>query len=107
MSPEAHRDKPAKANGKTPAVSVVTVSLEEPRQLLDEGRYTATCTAATVAWSRRWKKWIARLVMDPSDYTGRPYTGSLCKFLQLTEFELFNKPAKVGDRDSPLPHVAA
>ncbi len=61
----------------------VMISVEEPRPLLDEGHYTARCADATVAWSRRWKKWIVRLVMEPFDYTGRPYSGSLCKFLAL------------------------
>jgi hypothetical protein len=70
-------------NGKLPPTPAITISLEAPRPLLDEGEYSATCTDATVAWSRRWKKWIARLVMEPSNYTGRPYSGSLCKFFQL------------------------
>jgi len=61
----------------------VTVSLEAPRPFLNEGPYMATCTEATCAWSRRWSKWICRLVMEPINYTGRPYTGRLCKFLQL------------------------
>jgi hypothetical protein len=51
--------------------------------LLDEGEYLARCTDATIAWSRRWKKWISRLVMEPLDYGGRSFTGSLCKFVSL------------------------
>lgn len=61
----------------------VTISLEAGRPLLDEGSYRARCTEATIAWSKRWKKWIALLHMDPLDYVGRPYTGELCKFLFL------------------------
>jgi hypothetical protein len=61
----------------------IMISVEEPRPLLDEGNHLAKCTDATCAWSRRWKKWIVRLVMEPLDYHGRPYTGSLCKFLAL------------------------
>src|SRR5208337_2505908 len=59
------------------------ISVEEPRPLLNEGAYLARCTDATCAWSRRWKKWIVRLVMELLDYDGRPYSGSLCKFLSL------------------------
>jgi hypothetical protein len=75
----------AKKRGPTrvPSERSIMVSLEEPRPLLDEGTYLAFCTDATVAWSRRWRKWIVRLVMEPIDYAGRPYTGSLCKFLSL------------------------
>jgi hypothetical protein len=61
----------------------ITISVEEPRPLLDEGEYVARCSDATIAWARRWKKWISRLVLEPVNYNGRPYTGSLCKFLQL------------------------
>jgi hypothetical protein len=71
-----------KPNGKAASMSV-TVSLEAGRPLLDEGSYRARCTEATIAWSKRWKKWIALLHMDPLDYVGRPYTGELCKFLFL------------------------
>src|SRR5580700_848186 len=80
--PSLCRRERLKANGKAAPMSV-TVSLEAPRPLLNEGPYLATCTEATCAWSRRWSKWICRLVMEPVNYTGRPYTGSLCKFLQL------------------------
>jgi hypothetical protein len=71
-----------KANGKAASVPV-TISLEAGRPLLDEGPYRARCTEATIAWSKRWKKWISLLHMDPLDYVGRPYTGELCKFLFL------------------------
>lgn len=81
----------AKPNGKTggdvaggkASSSKIWISLDEPRPLLDEGDYLAVCTDATVAWSRRWKKWIVRLVMQPNNYTGQPYCGHLCKFLSL------------------------
>jgi len=71
-----------KTNGKAASMSV-TVSLEAGRPLLDEGAYRARCTEATIAWSKRWKKWIAVLHMDPLNYVGRPYSGELCKFLSL------------------------
>jgi hypothetical protein len=61
----------------------VMISVEEPRPLLNEGKYRARCTAATIAWSRRWKKWIVKLHMEPLDYAGRPYSGQLCRFLSL------------------------
>src|ERR1700688_135823 len=57
------------------------ISLSEPRPLLEPGTYQAVCNEATIAWARQWKKWIARLVMEPRNYTGRSYTGKLCKFL--------------------------
>ena len=79
MSVSANRIA-GKSNGKA---SWVMIGLEEPRPLLDEGRYRARCTAATVAWSKRWKKWIAVLRMDPLNYAGRPFTGDLAKFLSL------------------------
>jgi hypothetical protein len=59
------------------------ITLSEPFPLLDPGRYVAGCTEATFAWARQWKKWIARLVLDPQNYHGRPYTGRLCKFMGL------------------------
>ena len=46
----------------------VMISVEEPRPLLNEGKYRARCTAATIAWSRRWKKWIVKLHMEPLDW---------------------------------------
>jgi hypothetical protein len=51
--------------------------------LLDPGCYVAICSEATFAWARQWKKWIARLVLEPKNYTGSPYTGRLCRFLGL------------------------
>ena len=59
------------------------ITLSEPFPLLDPGHYVARCTDATYAWARQWKKWIARLVLEPHNYRGRPYTGRLCKFLGL------------------------
>ncbi len=59
------------------------ISLSEPFPLLDAGQYVAVCTEATYAWARQWKKWIARLVLGPKNYQGRPYTGRLCAFLGL------------------------
>ena len=69
--------------GQRPTLTRVSISLAEPRPLLDEGDYVALCTKATVAWSRRWSKWVAKLVMHPTNYEGRPYTGNLCKFFNL------------------------
>jgi hypothetical protein len=60
-----------------------TITLAEPFPLLEEGSYLALCEEATFAWARQWKKWMARLVMQPHNYTGRPYSGRLCKFLSL------------------------
>jgi len=59
------------------------ILLSAPYPLLDEGCYLASCIEATFAWARQWKKWIARLVLEHVNYTGRPYTGKLCKFLSL------------------------
>jgi hypothetical protein len=50
---------------------------------LDPGTYVARCTEASYEWARQWRKWIARLVLEPLNYQGRPYTGRLCKFLGL------------------------
>src|SRR6266849_150892 len=63
--------------------SQILISTERPRPLLDQGEYSAKCTDATIAWAKRYKKWIVRLVMEPTDYNGRVYNGDLCKFLQL------------------------
>src|SRR5690348_4871735 len=59
------------------------IGLSEPYPLLDPGNYVARCSAADFAWARQWKKWIAKLELEPQDYTGRPYIGKLCKFLGL------------------------
>lgn len=59
------------------------ITLSVPFPLLDPGPYVACCTEATFAWARQWKKWIARLVLEPLNYEGRPYSGRLCKFLGL------------------------
>jgi hypothetical protein len=59
------------------------ISVSEPFPLLDPGQYIATCNEATFAWARQWKKWIARLVLEPKNYQGRSYTGRLCAFLGL------------------------
>lgn len=60
-----------------------SIILSEPFPLLDPGQYVARCTEATYAWSRQWKKWISRLVLEPLNYQGRPYSGRLCKFFGL------------------------
>jgi hypothetical protein len=59
------------------------ITLAEPFPLLDPGLYVALCPEASHAWARQWKKWIARLALEPQNYQGRPYTGRLCKFLGL------------------------
>lgn len=59
------------------------VTLSDARPLLDPGSYQALCIEATIEWARQWKKWIARLVVKPLNYGGRPYTGKLCKFLNV------------------------
>jgi hypothetical protein len=60
-----------------------TITLSEPFPLLDPGLYVARCTEASYAWARQWKKWIARLVLEPQNYQGRPYSGRLCKLFGL------------------------
>jgi hypothetical protein len=60
-----------------------SITLSEPFPLLDPGWYVARCPEAAFAWARQWKKWIARIVLEPQNYTGRPYTGRLCCFLGL------------------------
>jgi hypothetical protein len=59
------------------------IILGDPYPLLDAGTYRAKCLEATMAWARQWKKFKARLVMEPQNYTGRPYHGHLCAFLDL------------------------
>ena len=59
------------------------ITVSEPFPLLDPGEYVAVCTEATAAWARQWKKHIARLVLEPANYQGRPYRGQLCAFLGL------------------------
>ena len=59
------------------------VTLSAPYPLLDEGEYVALCTEATFDWARQWKKWMARLVLEPQNYRGRLYEGKLCRFLSL------------------------
>jgi hypothetical protein len=59
------------------------IRVAEPYPLVDPGEYVALCTEASFEWARRWSAWKARLVLEPQDYRGRPYTGRLCKFLNL------------------------
>lgn len=59
------------------------IKVAEPYPLLSAGEYVALCTDATFEWAKRYSAWKARLVLKPQDYTGRPYTGKLCKFLDL------------------------
>jgi len=59
------------------------IRIAEPYPLLDPGEYVALCTEADYAWARHLSAWKARLVLEPQDYRGRPYTGRLCKFLGL------------------------
>jgi hypothetical protein len=60
-----------------------SIALSEPFPLLDPACYVAVCNEATFAWAHQWRKWIARLVLEPQNYQGRPYTGRLCAFLGL------------------------
>jgi len=76
---EAGSDPSGRPAGKRP----LSISLSEPFPFLDPGSYVAVCSEATFAWARQWRKWIARLVLGPENYTGRPYTGRLCAFLGL------------------------
>ena len=75
---DAGSDPPARRSTKQPSIT-----LSEPFPCLDPGCYVAVCSEATFAWARQWKKWIARLVLEPQNYHGRPYTGRLCAFLGL------------------------
>jgi hypothetical protein len=59
------------------------ITLAQPYPLLDRGTYIARCAGADFAWTNRWKKWIAKLDLDPQGYTGPRYAGTLCKLLQL------------------------
>ena len=59
------------------------IALSDPFPFLDPGWYVAVCTEATYDWANQWKKWIARMVLEPEDYKGRPYCGQLCKFFGL------------------------
>jgi hypothetical protein len=68
---------------RTPQTKRPSIEVSDPFPLLDPGEYVARCSEATYAWARQWKKWIARLVLEPQNYTGRPYTGRLCCFLGL------------------------
>ena len=49
-----------------------TIALSEPYPLLDPGEYIALCTAADFAWARQWKKWIAKLELEPQTIQGAP-----------------------------------
>src|SRR4051812_1752202 len=70
-------------NGWLAMIKQPAIVLSDPFPLLDPGPYVARCTEATYDWARQWNKWIARLVLEPQNYKGRPYTGRLCKFLGL------------------------
>jgi hypothetical protein len=59
------------------------ISVSAPYPLLDPGTYLAVCNEASFAWARQWRKWIARLAFRLHNYTGKPYQGTLCKFLSL------------------------
>jgi hypothetical protein len=61
----------------------IQIALSEPYPLLDPGNYIASCSKADFAWARQWKKWIAKLELQPQNYTGGAYIGTLCKFLGL------------------------
>jgi hypothetical protein len=71
------------ADAAGPARRKPVIKVAEPYPLLDPGEYVALCTEAAFEWARRWSTWKARLVLEPQDYRGRPYTGRLCKFLGL------------------------
>jgi hypothetical protein len=59
------------------------IKVADPYPLLDPGDYLAICTEANFQWSKQFSAWKARLVLEPQNYTGRPYVGKLCKFLDL------------------------
>lgn len=66
-----------------PKPNAATITLGDPYPLLDEGTYRAICTEATFDWANRFKKFKARLTMEPQNYTGRPYHGQPCAFFDL------------------------
>src|SRR5579871_5878855 len=76
--PVRHRTTTGQTTNQKPAITVA-----KPYPFLDAGEYVARCTEASFEWARRWNAWKARLVLEPQDYRGRSYTGSLCKFLDL------------------------
>ena len=59
------------------------ITVAAPYPLLDEGEYLAECTKASYEWANRYRKWKARLVLSPLDYSGKAYTGQLCRFFNL------------------------
>jgi hypothetical protein len=59
------------------------ITIAKPYPLLDAGDYVAVCTEADYEWAKRYRAWKVRLVFKPLDYSGRPYIGRLCKFLDL------------------------
>jgi hypothetical protein len=61
----------------------IQIALSDPYPFLDPGTYIAVCSEADFTWSQQWKKWIARLVLQPENYYGPRYIGRLCKFLGL------------------------
>ena len=64
-------------NGPSQKIRIATKQL---RPLLDEGRYLAQCISASCDWSTKWKKHQAILKFKPTNYTGKPFYGDLCRF---------------------------
>jgi hypothetical protein len=82
VSSERRSERRAPSNDR-PADDKPPITISAPYPLLDEGEYLAECTESSYAWAHRWRKWKARLVLAPKDYTGKPYTGQLCRFFNL------------------------
>jgi hypothetical protein len=77
------RNRESSAAATRVPVKKPVIMVAEPYPLLDPGEYVAVCTQATFEWAKRFGAWKVRLALEPQDYTGRPYRGTLCKFLDL------------------------
>lgn len=90
VSSERRSERRAPSNRRPVVEQKPVITTSEPNPLLDEGQYLAECTEASFAWAHQWRQWKARLVLDPQEYTGKPYIGRLCRFFNLGQDR--NKP---------------
>jgi hypothetical protein len=82
MRSERRSERIAPSNRRASAAKP-PITIAAPYPLLDEGEYVAECTDSSYAWANRWRKWKARLVLNPTNYTGKAYSGQLCRFFNL------------------------
>jgi hypothetical protein len=83
VSSERRSERRAPSSNHRP-IDKPAITISAPYPLLDEGEYLAKCTKASYEWANRYRKWKARLVLDPQNYyTGKAYTGQLCRFFNL------------------------